>query len=263
MSQSARDPREFRARLLAREPMMGTFLHIPATQSAEVLGADGLDFVVLDEEHAPWTRTTLDTALLATRAFGIAGLVRIARPDASSVLSALDDGAIGIIVPHVDTAAKARAVASWARYHGGTRGAFAGRGGEYGGRGDDNRKFCDDTTAVICMIEDRQALDEIDAIAAVDGVDALMLGQGDLRLSLGNAPGPAPSLREAVDLIVAAANRANKPLVGAARSMSPDDAQWLLDLGIRTMVVGSDLSFVREAAGRARHAFRLATQSAM
>jgi len=238
--------------------MMGTFLHIPATQSAEVLGADGLDFVVLDEEHAPWTRTTLDTALLAARAFHTAGLVRIARPDASSVLSALDDGAIGIVVPHVDTATKARSVASWARYHGGTRGAFTGRGGDYGSRGENNRKFCDETTTVICMIEDRQALNEIDEIAAVDGVDALLLGQGDLALSLSNSLTPVPSLHEAVEMIVAAAERANKPVVGAVRSMTGDEAKWLLDLGVRAMVVGSDLSFMRQAAGAAQRAFKTA-----
>ena len=262
MPQSAPDPREFRARLLAREPMLGTFLQIPATQNVEVLGADGLDFVVLDEEHAPWTRTTLDTALLAARAFRIAALVRIARPDASSVLSALDDGAIGIIVPHVDTVAKARSVASWARYYGGTRGAFAGRGGEYGGRGEDNRKFCDETTAVICMIEDRLALDEIDAIAAVEGVDALLIGQGDLALSLSNSSTPVPSLREAVEVIVAAANRANKPVVGAVRSILGDDSKWLLSLGVRAMVAGSDLSHMREGVGAARQAFKSAMEFA-
>src|SRR3546814_2685964 len=68
----------------------------------------GFDFVVLDEEHAPWTRATLDQSLLAARAAGTAGIVRIGRPDAASVLSVLDDSAIGVMCPHVDSAEKAR-----------------------------------------------------------------------------------------------------------------------------------------------------------
>ena len=108
------------------------------------------------------------------------------------------------------------------------------------------------------MIEDRQALNEIDAIAAVDGVDALLLGQGDLALSLSNSLEQAPSLHEAVQMIVEAAERANKPVVGAVRSVASDDAKWLMDLGVRAMVIGSDLSFMRQAAGAEQHAFKAA-----
>src|SRR3546814_18462448 len=75
----------------------------------------GFDCVVLDEEHAPWTRATLDQSLLAARAAGTAGIVRIGRPDAASVLSVLDDGAIGVMCPHVDSAEKARNLVSWAK----------------------------------------------------------------------------------------------------------------------------------------------------
>src|SRR5690606_25884355 len=98
-------------------------------------GSIGYDFVMLDEEHAPWTRQSLEVGFLGARAFGIAGLVRIARPDANSILSALDDGAIGVMVPHVASAEKARNIASWARYKGGTRGSGIGRGGDYGRSG--------------------------------------------------------------------------------------------------------------------------------
>src|SRR3546814_19874731 len=97
MSENRPHPREFRSRLVRGEPLLGTFMKVPATQNTEVLGMLGFDFVVLDEEHAPWTRATLDQSLLAARAAGTAGIVRIGRPDAASVLSVLDDGAIGEI----------------------------------------------------------------------------------------------------------------------------------------------------------------------
>jgi 2-keto-3-deoxy-L-rhamnonate aldolase RhmA len=250
------DPRDFRARLRARVPLIGTFMKVPAPQNTEVLALDGFDFVMLDEEHAPWDRVTLDTALLAARAFGTAGLVRIARPDANSVLSVLDDGAIGIMCPHVDSAEKARAVASWARYHGGMRGAGLSRGADYGARGADAFRYADETTAVICMIEDRQALDVIDEIAAVDGVDALFLGRGDLGLSLSNATDPVPALKDAVERVIEVATAHGKPVSALVQSMRSDEAKWLIDLGVTAMMVASDLGFLRQAARAAVADFR-------
>ena len=85
------DPRAFRQRLLAREPLIGVFMKSPGPHNTEIIGGLGYDFVMLDEEHAPWDRVTLDVGLLAARAVGTAGLVRIARPDPSNILSVLDD----------------------------------------------------------------------------------------------------------------------------------------------------------------------------
>lgn len=250
------NPRDFRKRLLAGEPLIGTFMKVPAPQNTEVLGLDGFDFVMLDEEHAPWDRVTLDTALLAARAFGTAGLVRIARPDPNSVLSVLDDGAIGIMCPHVDSAAKAKSLVQWAHYRNGVRGAGASRGGEYGAHGADNFRIADETTTVICMIEDRQAIDVIDEIAAVEGVDALFLGRGDLGLSLSNATDKVPPLKDAVELVVKAAKTHGKRISAVVQSMKSDEAKWLIDLGVTAMLVASDIGFMRQAAKTALGQFR-------
>src|SRR5438445_13778637 len=94
------DPRAFRERLLAREPLIGTFMKVPSSHNTEIIGGLGYYFVMLDEEHAPWDRGTLDMGLLAAKAFGTAGIVRIARPDPASILSVLADGAVRIMVPH-------------------------------------------------------------------------------------------------------------------------------------------------------------------
>lgn len=238
-------PRQFRSRLIAGEQLIGTFMKVPAPQNTEVLALEGFDFVMLDEEHAPWDRGTLDVALLAARASGIAGLVRIARPDANSVLAVLDDGANGIMCPHVDTPEKARQLASWARYHGGTRGAGASRGADYGTFG---RQDADASTAVICMIEDRQALDHLDGIAAVEGVDALFLGRGDLGLSLGNATDPVPTVKDAVERVIEVARAHGKPVSAVVQSLRSDEAKWLIDLGVTAMMVASDIGLLRQAA---------------
>ena len=86
----------FRQRLSAREQMLGTVVKLTAPQVIEILGEAGLDFVMIDAEHAPFDRNAIDLALLAARAAGIHGLVRV--PDMGSILSALDCGAAGVIV---------------------------------------------------------------------------------------------------------------------------------------------------------------------
>lgn len=241
-------PRDFRKRLLARELLIGTFCKTPTSHATEILGSLGYDFVMLDEEHAPWTRQTLEVGFLGARAFDIAGLVRIARPDANSILSALDDGAIGIMVPHVSSVEKARNIASWARYKGGTRGSGVGRGGSYGRPGPEHYAASDATTTVIAMIEDREALDHIDEIVAVEGIDAIFIGRGDLRLSLSNATGPVPSIDEAVNIIAKAVVNSGKALCAVTQNMASDDAKKMLDLGVTGLMVSSDQGFLRSGA---------------
>lgn len=242
-------PRQFRKRLLQREPLIGTFLKTPTSHGAEIVGSIGYDFVMLDEEHAPWTRQTLEVGLLGARAFGTAGLVRISRPDASSILSALDDGAIGVMVPHVASVEKARDVASWARYRGGTRGSGVGRGGDYGGRPiDAHYDQADAVTTVIAMIEDREAIERIDEITAVEGIDAFFLGRGDLALSLSNATGAAPTVDQAVRLIADSVLRRGKALCAATPSMTSDDAKQMADLGVTALIVGNDHYYLRSGA---------------
>src|SRR5688572_14445356 len=112
----------FRRRFAARERLVGTFIKTPTTHAVEIIGGLGFDFVVLDEEHAPFDRVTIDAALLAARAAGTAGIVRVAEPTAAKLLAVLDDGATGVLVPHVASVAKARDMVAACRYRGGRRG---------------------------------------------------------------------------------------------------------------------------------------------
>jgi staphyloferrin B biosynthesis citrate synthase len=242
-------PREFRNRLLNRELLIGTFCKTPTSHATEIIGSLGYDFVMLDEEHAPWTRQTLEVGFLGARAFGTAGLVRIARPDANSILSALDDGAIGVMVPHVSSVEKARNIAFWARYKGGTRGSGVGRGGDYGGRpAEAHYELSDATTTVIAMIEDREALERIDEITAVEGIDGFFLGRGDLGLSLSNAIGPVPTVEEAVQIVARSVLKSGKALCAVTTNMASDDAKNMIDLGVTALMVASDQGFIRAGA---------------
>jgi 2-keto-3-deoxy-L-rhamnonate aldolase RhmA len=250
-------PRDFRKRVIAREPVLGTFMKFPCPQSTEILGQTGFDFVMLDEEHAPWTREQLGYAYLAARAFETAAIVRVARPDAASILSALDDGATGIMVPHVSSAEKARDVASWSRYKGGTRGSGISRGGDYGGMIglpgygpgiDGYYDWADTVTTVIAMIEDAEALERIDEITAVAGIDCFFMGRGDLGLSLSNMTGPKPTLEEATKIIADSVLKHGKALAAVSPSLASDDAKAMKDIGVTVMLAGNDQAFMRASA---------------
>jgi 2-keto-3-deoxy-L-rhamnonate aldolase RhmA len=153
------------------------------------------------------------------------------------------------MVPHVDSAEKARNIASWARYRGGTRGSGIGRGGDYGGRPiDAHYDLADATTTVIAMIEDREAIENIDDITAVEGIDAFFLGRGDLALSLSNASGPAPTVDEAVRIAAKSVLASGKALAAVTIDMTSDDAKQMIDLGVTAMIVGNDQFFMRSGA---------------
>jgi 2-keto-3-deoxy-L-rhamnonate aldolase RhmA len=247
------EPRDFRKRVLAREPVLGTFMKFTVPQPTEILGQIGYDFVMLDEEHSPWTREQLGVAYLGAMAYKTAAIVRVSRPDAASILSALDDGAIGIMVPHVDSAQKARDVASWSRYKGGTRGSGVSRGGDYGGALgpggiDAYYEWADGVTTVIAMIEDAEAIEKIDEITEVEGIDAFFLGRGDLGLSLSNVKGPRPTLDEAVKKAAEAVLRNGKALAAVCPTLNSDDAKAMADLGVTVMLTGNDQGFLRAGA---------------
>src|SRR5690606_21365279 len=153
------------------------------------------------------------------------------------------------MVPHVTSAEKARDIASWARYKGGTRGSGIGRGGDYGGRPiEAHYQLADATTTVIAMIEDREAIERIDEITAVEGIDGFFLGRGDLARSLSNARGPAPTVDEAVRGIAESVRKSGTGLCGVTPSMASDDAKRMGDRGVRALMGGNDQFSMRAGA---------------
>lgn len=241
----------FRARLLRGDILAGSFLKTPTLHGSEILGGLGFDFLVVDEEHSPFDRQSTDAALFAARATGAAGLVRVQSPSPHHLLSVLDCGAAGVLVPHVATAAVAEQVAAACRYRGGKRG-YSGSvraAGYGGGKMWDYIAAADAGVTVVAQIEDPEALDEIDAIAATDGIDALFIGRGDLTAAMGAPTNDAPAIRDAVDRIAAAAKRAGKPVMVFVGGMK--EAEWLRGIGATAFVYSSDQGLMKQAAGKA------------
>jgi 4-hydroxy-2-oxoheptanedioate aldolase len=165
--------------------LLGMFVGIPSPALVEMCGHAGLDFIIVDNEHGPAGIESTENMLRAARSAGIVPVVRTLEPD---ILRVLDIGASAIQVPQVNTAEQARRIVAAAKYPPlGTRGAaFSTRAAGYGFFGGDAHiKASNEGTAVIVMAETRTAIENIDAIVAVPGVDAVFFGPNDLSFSLG------------------------------------------------------------------------------
>jgi 2-keto-3-deoxy-L-rhamnonate aldolase RhmA len=241
-------PLEFRRRLLARELLVGTFVKTPHPSVVEVLGHSGLDCVCMDAEHAPFDRATLDTALLAARAAHMPALLRVARPDASDVVSALDMGATGVVIPHVTSAAKAMELSRAARYGPEGRG-FSGSTRAAGYTTREMRAIiaeANESVAVIAQIEDQAALEDIDGIASASGIDALFVGVMDLTVSLRASAPSDPAVVKAVYAVIAAARRHSRA-VGIFASHADDARHWNRE-GASLLLVASDQQWILQGA---------------
>ncbi|WLE00699.1 aldolase/citrate lyase family protein (plasmid) [Agrobacterium leguminum] len=247
-----------RGRLREGELLLGTFIKTPSPHMAELLGLGGLDFAVVDREHAPIGIEVLDLMVGAARGVGLPLLVRIPTNEPVSIAAALDCGAAGVLVPHVRNAGEAQAIVDAAKYSAGHRGfSPSARAGLYGTIDPvAYRSRSDAESVLIAQIEDREALDHLDAIAAIEEIDALFIGPADLALSLGCGPADT-ALDEAIERIIAVGKRHSKPV--AMFTGRHDQVAGLVARGITAFVCGSDQSMVLAGARQIRAAATVQT----
>jgi staphyloferrin B biosynthesis citrate synthase len=237
----------FRTRLLTGETSVGTFVKNTSPHSIEIVAGAGFDFVVLDAEHAPFDRQSVDMGLLATRASDIYGVVRVRDHSPAGILDALDLGADAVLVPHVTTAADATAIVRASR-HSGARGySNSPRAGGYGALDMwSHVDRADERVAVIAMIEDPEAVGNIEQILDVDGLDAVFVGRGDLSVALDDREPGAPRVADATRRVIDAAAAAGKQVVLFVASAH--EALAVKDDGVVTVILSSDQGLLRVAA---------------
>jgi 2-keto-3-deoxy-L-rhamnonate aldolase RhmA len=176
---------DFRARLKRGEKLLGTMITLPSMPVAEVLASLGFDWLFLDAEHGPLETSELLGILTAVNRRA-ACIVRVPSCDSVQIAKALDLGADGIIVPQVNTPEQAADAVRFARYPPeGARGVGLARAHGYGLKFKEYVEAANREIAVIVQAEHATAVDNIDAIARVPGVDAVLLGPYDLSASLG------------------------------------------------------------------------------
>lgn len=202
----------FRDRVIAGDPLVGTFMKTPSVDILEVLILAGLDFVCLDAEHAPFDRASMNACGAVARAAGFPLLVRVPSAMPSEISAALDLGATGVVVPHVIDAETAARVARAARFGHGGRG-YAGSTRWAGFATSDMPTLLARSraeTVVFAQIEDPEGVEACEEIAATDGIDALFLGPADLSVAYGKTDQSSAELHAAMARVGRAAQAAGK-----------------------------------------------------
>ena len=240
----------FRQKLLSGECLIGTFVKTPSMMVAEVLASTDLDTVCFDAEHSPFDRRDIDGCLLAFRALQKPSLVRVASSSPDHILNALDCGATGVVIPHVDSPEKALACATAARYGRVGRG-YAGstRSAGYGTASvADNISLNQSETTVVAQIEDLAALDHIEEISAQEGIDCLFIGMMDLTVALGATSSQQDIVIQAAEKVCAAA-RANNRRLGIFVP-DVDSIPFWRERGVTFFLMSSDHSFIKQGANK-------------
>src|SRR5437588_2895723 len=178
-----RDGNPLKPRLRGGETLLGCFQRIPAPEITELAAAAGFDFVVIDLEHTPASEERAAGLIRTAEAAGIPALVRVADHDPAAIGRLLDAGAAGLHLPQVASAAEAEAAVRATRYPPrGSRGLAAPRQAGYGARMSlaEFVRASEEWPLIVVQVESRSGLDELEAIAAVEGVDVVFIGLTDL-----------------------------------------------------------------------------------
>mgnify|MGYP003332099457 FL=1 len=248
----------FKQALREGRPQIGLWVHLANAYSTEICAGAGFDWLLLDSEHAPNDLRSILAQLQAVAAYpDTHPVVRVpcghGHVGTTLIKQYLDLGAQTILVPMVDTPEQAKAVVEATRYPplgirgmGGARASRWGRIAQY-------PKQANDEICVLVQIESQEALNHIEAIAAVDGIDGLFIGPADLSASLGHVGElNHPAVRAAIDDAFARIIKTGK----AAGFLTADEelSRRSIDQGVTFMAVGLDVNLL------ARHTSALASR---
>lgn len=205
---------QVKAKLAAGQPVIAATLTVPSAEVAAHIARLGFDVLWVEMEHSPITLESLRNVVLATRGLPASVLARVPVNELWTAKRALDQGVCGVIFPFTSTPEQALQAARSCRYppHG-LRGSGAGLAKSTWFDPDNYYVSADENVLVVTVVENREGLDNIEAIAATPGVDIVFIGTSDLAFSLGvRGDQDAPVVRDAVRRIVDAARAAGKPV---------------------------------------------------
>ena len=222
---------------------------VRGVEIARIAASAGFDTLYVDVEHSSFSLDTTGQICMAALSAGITPLVRVASWD--TIGRVLDGGALGVIAPHIQSADDARAVVRAAKFPPlGDRSAGGGLPAlEYRAfPAAEANPALNDATLVAVMVETVAALDQIEAIAAVEGVDMLLIGSNDLTAEMG-IPGEYdhPRLTEAFTRTIAAARQNGIHVGVGGLSTRPDKVAEFVRLGALYVSTGTDLAFLTAA----------------
>lgn len=243
------------------KPVVGVFIRIPAVQAVEIHAASGLDFVVLDAEHAAFGTRELDHCILAGRSVGLPVLVRLRDASAEAILQVLDMGAAGIVLPHVGSTITARIALDACKYKDGSRG-FSGqtRAAAYGALpASEYRDASDAAVIVIAQIEDEEGCANVAELAGMQELDALFVGRADLAVSLGADSINHESVVAATRKVLSAGKKTG--MTTGIFLPTNDDLALFQEQGASLFMISTDQGLLMDAATKVSADFRRVTGS--
>ncbi len=238
----------FKRALKAGKPQIGLWSSLASNYSVEVIAGAGYDWLLLDMEHSPNDLESLLAQLQAAAAYPSHPVVRVPWNDVVTIKRVLDAGAQSLLLPYVQNAAEAKAAVAATRYPpAGVRGVAGTTRASRFGRVKDYAKRAHEELCVLVQLETKTALDEIEKVAAIDGVDGIFIGPADLHASMGYTgetanPAVMPLIEEAMRRI----RKAGK----APGYLSPveADAKRMLAAGALFCAVGADIGLLARGA---------------
>lgn len=241
----APDPSLKDALAAAARPLVGMWVCSGSPLVAEICAGSGVDVLLIDAEHSPNGVEGILAQLQAVRGCPVTPMVRPPANDPVIIKQYLDLGVQSLLIPMVHTVAEAEAAVAAAHYPPrGVRGVGSAlaRSSRWN-RIPDYLARAEDTITVMVQIESAQAVDNVEGVLAVDGIDAIFLGPADLAASLGRLGQQGhPEVLAAVDHCIAAAKKAGKPV--GVNAFAEATARHYLDAGADLILVGADVTLL-------------------
>ncbi len=229
--------------------IVGTFAALPAPEAVEIIGQTGFDFVVIDDEHGWMNPETQSSLVLAARSVGIGAIVRLRENSPTLAGRALDMGAHGILVPHVDSADEAKRAVHAAKFFPDGERGISYRTRSAGYCVPDHMAYTAAANAATCvgvLIESKHAVEHLDDILRVPGLDFVLIGHKDLSQSLGYpSQTQRPEVMEHITTILSKTRAAGLTLaVGVSQA---EQAKPFVELGARMVLVSKDMGMLYAA----------------
>jgi 4-hydroxy-2-oxoheptanedioate aldolase len=238
----------FKRALKASTPQIGLWSSLSSNYSVEVIAGAGFDWILLDTEHSPADLENLLTQLQAAAPYPAHPVVRVPWNDMVTMKRVLDIGAQSLLVPYVSTAAEARSAVSYTRYPpAGVRGVAGTTRATRFGRVKDYARRAHEEICVLVQVETEAALDNIEAICAIDGIDGVFIGPADLHASMGHTGEIAnPKVKPLIDQAI----RRIRKCGSAPGILTPSeaDARHWLECGALFVAVGADVGILARGA---------------
>ena len=247
----------FKRALREGRRQIGLWCSLPGSYATELLAGAGFDWLLFDTEHSPGDVLTVLPQLQAAAPYPVAPVVRPAGNDTVLIKRFLDIGAQTLLIPYVQTPDEAeRAVAAMRYPPRGIRGVSALTRATRFGRAEDYARRAEEELCLLVQIESGDALDRLEAIASVEGVDGIFIGPADLAASLGHPcaaghPEVVAAVEDAITRIVAL----GKP--AGILTPDPEFARRCVDLGTTFTAVGVDVGILARTSEKLAASFRV------